>query len=55
MKKKMNNGGKRSLWSLLGYLFIVRTYKFEITATVLITDILVICRVQFMEVGGVRK
>jgi hypothetical protein len=33
----MNNGWKRPL---LGYLFTVTTYKFDITVTVLITNIL---------------
>jgi hypothetical protein len=36
---------------LLEYLFTVTTYKFEITATILITNILLIWRVQFMETG----
>jgi len=33
------------------------TYKFEITTTILITNILLVWRVQFMEIGcqGVRK
>jgi hypothetical protein len=34
-KKKLNNVGKRPL---LGYLFTVTAYKFEITAAVLITN-----------------
>jgi hypothetical protein len=38
-KKKFNTGGKMPL---LGYLFKVSTYKFEITATILITNILLI-------------
>jgi hypothetical protein len=38
-EKKLNNGGKRPL---LGYLFAVTTFKFEITATILITNILLI-------------
>jgi hypothetical protein len=33
----------------LGYLFTVPTYKYEITATILITNILLIWRVQFMQ------
>jgi len=37
LQKKLNNGRKSSLF---GYLFTVTTYKFEITATVLITNIL---------------
>jgi hypothetical protein len=37
MQKKFNNGKKRSLF---GYLFTSTTYKFEITATVLFTNIL---------------
>jgi hypothetical protein len=36
-RKKLNNGGKSPL---LGYLFTVTIHKFEITATILITDIL---------------
>jgi hypothetical protein len=32
----MDNGGKRPL---LGYLFTVTTYKCDITATILITDV----------------
>ena len=42
---------------LLGYLSTVTTYKSEVTATVLITKILLIWRVQFMEIGcqGVCK
>ena len=53
-KKKLNTGGKMPL---LDYLFTVTTYKFEITAAVLITNILRIWRVQFMEIGchGVRE
>jgi len=55
--------GTRKNWimagkcTLLGYLFTVTTYKFQITATILITNILLIWRVQFMEIGcqGVRK
>jgi hypothetical protein len=49
-----NNGGKRLL---PGYLFTVTTYKFEITATKLIINILIILWVKFMEIGcqGVRK
>jgi hypothetical protein len=39
VREKLNNGRKRPL---LGYLFIVATYKFEITANVLITNILLI-------------
>jgi hypothetical protein len=39
MQKKFNNGGKRPL---LGYLLTVTTYKLEITATILITNILLI-------------
>jgi hypothetical protein len=37
--------------TLLGYLLTVTTYKFEITSTILITNILVILRVPFMEKG----
>jgi hypothetical protein len=37
--KKLNKGRKRPL---LGYLFKVITYKFEITAAILITNILLI-------------
>jgi hypothetical protein len=50
----LNNGGKRPL---LGYLFTVTKYKFEIIATVLIRNILLVRMVQFMEIGcqGVRK
>jgi hypothetical protein len=47
-EKKLNNDGKRPL---LGYLFRVTIYKFEITANTLITKILLILRVQFMEIG----
>ena len=36
------------------YLFTVTTYKFEMTATILITNILQICRVQFMEISCQR-
>jgi hypothetical protein len=40
-EKKLNNGGKGHIHTtLLGYLFTVTTYKFEITATILITNIL---------------
>jgi hypothetical protein len=39
------------LFPLLGYLFTVTTYKFELTATKWITNILLIQRVQFMEIG----
>jgi hypothetical protein len=39
MRKKLNNGGKRPL---LGYLFTVTTYTFEITASILITNVLLI-------------
>jgi hypothetical protein len=35
----------------LGYLFNVTTYKFEITATILIIHILLIWRAQFIEIG----
>jgi hypothetical protein len=44
-------------WVSVGYLFAVIIYKFEITATILITNILVIWRVQFKEIRcqGVRK
>ena len=38
-RKKLINGGKRPL---LGYLVTVNTYKFQITATILITNILLI-------------
>jgi hypothetical protein len=38
-EKKLNNVGKIPL---LGYLFNVTTYKFEITATILIIHILLI-------------
>jgi hypothetical protein len=38
-RNKLNNGGKRTL---LGYLFTITTYKFEITATILFTNILLI-------------
>jgi hypothetical protein len=41
----------------LGYLFTVTIYKFKITATILITNILLIWRVQFMEIechGGTQ-
>jgi hypothetical protein len=37
--KKLNNGGKMPL---LGYLFTVTTHKLEITASLLITNILLI-------------
>jgi len=37
--KKLNNGGTGTS---LGYLFKITTYKFDITATILITNILVI-------------
>jgi len=39
------------------YVNSVRQDKFEITATILITNILLICRVQYMEIGSqaVRK
>jgi len=37
---------------LLGYLFTVTTYKFEIRATILITNNLLIYRVQFMEIAA---
>ena len=45
------------LISLLVYLCTVTTYKFEITANTLITKILLIWRVQLMEIGchGLRK
>jgi len=39
MGKKLNNGGKLPI---LGYLYTVTTYKFEIAATVLIINILLI-------------
>jgi hypothetical protein len=39
-EKKLNNGGKMHIHILLGYLFTVTTNKFEITATILITNIL---------------
>jgi hypothetical protein len=45
-RKKFNNGGRRPF---LGYLFTVNTYKFEIIATILITSILLIWGVKFME------
>jgi len=37
--------------------YLVTTYKFEVTATILFRNILVIWRVQFMEIccQGVRK
>jgi hypothetical protein len=38
-RKKLNNGGKIPL---LGYLFTVTKYKFEITASILIANILLI-------------
>jgi hypothetical protein len=40
-----------------GYLFTITKYTFEITAAILITNILLIWKVEFMEVGcqGVRK
>jgi hypothetical protein len=38
-EKKLNNSGKMPLFD---YLFTVTTYKFEITATILITNILLI-------------
>jgi hypothetical protein len=43
--------------TLLGYLFTVTTHKFEITATILVTNISGILRVQSMEIGcqGLRK
>ena len=51
--------GTRKNWIMVGkgYLYAVTTYTLEITAAVLITNILLIRRVQFMEVGcqGVRK
>jgi hypothetical protein len=34
-----------------GYLLTVTTYKIEITANILITNILLIRRLQFMEIG----
>ena len=37
--------------TLLGYLFKVTTYKFEITAIISITNILLTWRAQFMEIG----
>lgn len=37
--------------SVLGHLFTVTTHNFEITATILITNILLVRRVQFMELG----
>jgi hypothetical protein len=47
-RKKLNNGRKKAKMS---------TYKFEITETILITNILLIWCVQFMEIGcqGVRE
>ena len=53
-RKKLNNGGKRHMCQ---HCKPVTTYKFEITATILITNILLIWRVQFMEIGcqGVGK
>jgi hypothetical protein len=38
--KKLNNGGKKG--TLLGYLLRVTTHKFDITATILITNVLLI-------------
>ena len=35
MQKKLNNGIKMPLF---GYLFTISTYKFKITATILITN-----------------
>ena len=54
-KKKLNNGGKRHIRQQLQ--FTVTTYKFETTATILITNILLIRKRQFMEIGcqWVRK
>jgi hypothetical protein len=37
--------------TLLGYLFTFSTYTIEITAAIFITNILLIWRVQFMEIG----
>jgi len=71
-KKKLNIGAKRhirqqcktrykpqvvKLIEILGYLFTITTYKFEITATISITNILLISKVQFREIGcqGVRQ
>ena len=43
--------------TILGYTFTVTTHKFEITATILITNISLIRTAQLMEIGcqGVRK
>jgi hypothetical protein len=42
---------------LLGYLFTVTTYKFDIKVSTLITNILLKLRVQFVEIGchGIRR
>jgi len=39
MGKKLNNGGKLPI---LGYIYTVTTYKFEIPGTILIINILLI-------------
>jgi len=43
--------------TILGYIFSVTTHKFEITATILITDNLLMWRVQLMGTGcqGIRS
>lgn len=41
-RKKLSNGGKRHTHIVLGYLFTVTTHKFETTATILITKVLLI-------------
>jgi hypothetical protein len=53
-QKQLNNGGKIPL---LGYLFTVTTYTFEITAIILFTKMLLIWSARFMVVGceGERK
>ena len=56
----LNIGDKRRNWIMVErgtYVISVRKDKFEITGTILITNILLIWRVQFMEIGcwGVRK
>jgi len=35
----------------LGYLITITTHKFAITATILIINIFLICRAQFMEIS----
>ena len=51
-QKKLNNDGKRHIHQQLQ--FTVTTYKFEITTTILITYILLIWKVQFMEISCQR-